>query len=200
MTDAVLKGYAADAPHLVEAYEALDSAAVLAPVLDLLPPAPSRILDIGAGTGRDGAWLARQGHATVAAEPVAALREAGILLHPEIRWIDDRLPALPVLRRLGERFDLVLLVGAWQHLPPEAHATAVAAVASLVAPRGRLMLSLRHGPGAAGRPCFPASPDRICALAGAAGLRLLARREADSVQQANRDRGVTWTWLAFERP
>lgn len=38
-------------------------------VLDLLPPAPARGLDVEAGTGRDAAALARRGYQVVAVEP-----------------------------------------------------------------------------------------------------------------------------------
>jgi hypothetical protein len=60
-------------------------------------------------------------------------------------------------------------------------------------------MSLRHGPGSPARPCFPCDPDETIAGAAGAGLVLVARREAQSVQQVNRDLGVTWTWLAFDQ-
>ena len=54
------------------------------------------MLDVGAGTGRDAAWLARLGHEVVAVEPSAAMRAEAERRHPaaRIRWIDDRLPGL----------------------------------------------------------------------------------------------------------
>jgi SAM-dependent methyltransferase len=200
MIEQVLDGYAADAADLIRRYELLSSGAVLAPIADLLPIPPARVMDVGAGTGRDGAWLARRGHEVVAAEPVAVLREAGEALHPELCWVDDSLPRLARLRGSGERYDLVLLVGVWQHLPPETHEEAMAALADLLSTKGRLILSVRHGPGAVSRPCFPADVGHVCALAEARNLTLLCRRHAESLQQANRDAGVTWTWLAFEAP
>lgn len=200
MIEQVLDGYAADAADLVPRFESLSSEAVLAPIADLLPTPPGRALDVGAGTGRDAAWLARRGNIVVAAEPVAALRKAGEALHPEMHWLDDRLPGLPCLRGSRDRYDLIFLVGVWQHLPPETHEEAMAALADLLAMKGRLILSVRHGPGASSRPCFPADVDHVCALAAARNLTLLRRRHAESLQQANRDAGVTWTWLAFEAP
>ena len=197
--ESILTGYAADAANLISLFEALSTEEVLAPVLDLLPSASSRILEVGAGTGRDAAWLAARGHHVTAVEPVEALRRAGMALHPEPDWTDDRLPGLERVCALGEHYDLVLLVAVWQHLPPEQHRTGIAALAGLIAPAGRLILSLRHGPGSPSRPCFPTNPEAIVADAAEAGLRLVRRVAAPSIQQQNRDAGVTWTWLCLER-
>ncbi len=48
-------------------------------------------LDVGAGSGRDAAWLASKGYGVIAVEPSAKLRTAAKHLHPEatIRWLDD---------------------------------------------------------------------------------------------------------------
>ena len=197
----VLQGYAEDAPELVDRFESLSTDAILAPVRDLLPCSPCRILDVGAGTGRDAAWFARQGHEVVAVEPVAGLRSAGIERHPcaGLVWIDDRLPDLEAVAATGVRFDLILLDGVWQHLPPPDHPRGLDALAALLAPGGKLILSVRHGPGAANRPCFPADVEALIAEADRLCLSLLRRQSAPSIQEANRLAGVTWTWLAFQR-
>jgi hypothetical protein len=62
-----------------------------------------------------------------------------------------------------------------------------------------LIISVRHGPGSSTRPCFPADPDRIVGYAEDTRMRLRMRRTAGSLQQGNRDLGVIWTWLCFER-
>lgn len=198
--DAVLRGYAQDAADLIPRYEALQTPDVLAPIGDLLPDEGCRVLDVGAGTGRDAAWLTARGHRVVAVEPVSALREAGMTFHPtdRIRWVDDRLPSLGRLRRRST-YDLILVIGVWQHLPPEQHRQAMETLALKLSSRGRLIISLRHGPGASNRPCFAADPDTIISYAEQAAMRLRTRRTAGSVQQENRDLGVTWTWLCFER-
>jgi SAM-dependent methyltransferase len=186
---------------LIPRFEALSSAEVLAPVMDLLPAETSLVLDVGAGTGRDAAWLAGRGHRVVAVEPVAELRVAGEALHPSgnISWLDDRLPMLAATRARGEKYDLILVVAVWQHLPPEQHPAAVANLAAMLAPGARLIMSLRHGPGAPTRACFPVSPGTILGAAEGAGLTLVANRESESIQQRNRDAGVTWTWLCLDK-
>jgi hypothetical protein len=137
----------------------------------------------------------------VAVEPVAALRNAGMALHPSpaIDWVDDRLPVLAEVRRRGESYDLILLVGVWHHLPPGQQAQALPSLAAMTGPHGRLILSLRHGPGPPSRASFPVCPDRVVAAAGQAGLSLIHRRTSPSIQPENRAAGVSWTWLCFER-
>ena len=77
-------------------FEAISPDDLYKPIADLLPIQSSRLLDLGAGTGRDAAWLAEKGHQVLAVEPVDELRQAGMGLHrsPKIEWISDRLPAL----------------------------------------------------------------------------------------------------------
>lgn len=198
----ILDGYAAAAtPELIERYEAFDPAVLYAPVLDLLPQTPGRVADIGTGTGRDAAWFAAQGHRVLAVEPVRALREAGMARHGDrgITWLDDTLPELAAARALGP-FDLVTLNGVWQHIDDAERATALPVLARMLAPGGRMVLALRHGPGAAGRPAFAISDDATISAAAGCGLALLRCRETQSHQAANRDLGVRWTWMMFERP
>lgn len=198
----VFSGYALEAEDLILRFEALSSEDVLRPVLDLLPQQPANILDVGAGTGRDAAWLAEGGHEVVAVEPVEELRRAGMALHPHPRlmWVDDRLPDLAVLLEDGRPYDLILIVAVWQHLQPEHHPVAVSSLAAIMAPKARLILSLRHGRGSPSRPCYPASADSVVELAESEGLRLLSRRQSPSVQRRNMDQGVTWTWLCLGAP
>ena len=110
-----------------------------------------------------------------------------------------RFPRLAGLPRPIRGYDLILVVGVWQHLPAQDHRQAVQTLAGRLAPRGRLIISLRHGRGAASRPCFPADPDVIVSYAADAGLGLEMRCAAPSLQPQNQARGVTWTWLALAR-
>ncbi len=194
----VLDGYAAAAPLLIERFESFSSAELLEPVLDLIPRHPVRVADIGTGTGRDAAWLARQGHDVLAVEPVRELREAGRSLHHAlpIAWLNDRLPALEQARR-NAPFDLVLACGVWQHLDDDDRSRGMLSLAGLMAPDGTLIMSLRHGPGAAGRRVFPVTADATGELARQAGLSVIRRVERESIQPGNRAAGVRWTWLAF---
>lgn len=198
--DDVLTDYAATAtPELIAGYDALPSAQIYASVLDLFPDRPARIADIGAGTGRDAAWLAGRGHSVLAVEPVQEFRDAGIALHgDQIEWVDDRLPDLAEVERRG-KFDLVLLCAVWHHLDIADRARAVRSFSRITAPGGRVILSLRHDPGALASGTYPAPPEETIDLACAAGFHLTRRAEADSVHAESRAAGVRWTWLVFTK-
>jgi hypothetical protein len=91
-------------------------------MIEKLPATPGAALDVGFGSGRDAAWLARSGWRAVAVEPVEALLAGARRLHGErgIYWLDDSLPclervqatdcALYVLRRAANK-SLILLAG-----------------------------------------------------------------------------------------
>lgn len=101
-----------------------------------------------------------------AVEPVKALRDAGLRLHgrDSIEWVDDRLPELTTLWRARHRFDLVVVNAVWQHLDDGERARSVNELAAVMLAVSRLVLSLRHGPGAPLRPVHPASTDAAIVL------------------------------------
>ena len=80
---------------LAERYESISFAEVHAEVAHLIPPAPARIADIGAGSGSDAAALARMGHQVIAVEPTAELRAEGQRRHdvPGLAWAMTPCPA-----------------------------------------------------------------------------------------------------------
>ena len=193
-------GYADAAAAFTERYERLSFDDVHRSVRHHLPPAPGRVLDIGAGTGRDAAALAAMGYDVVAVEPTAAFRDQAAALHPSprIRWLDDSLPDLRRVIDSGVAFDVVMLTAVWMHLDAAERARAMPIVAGLVRSGGVLVLTLRHGPVPPGRRMFAVSGDETAGLAEAAGLRLTLRLDDQPGATARPD--VTWTRLAFARP
>jgi len=193
------EGYASEADDLFARYESLASQDVHRAVLHLLPSAPTRVLDIGAGTGRDAAWFAAQGHQVVAVEPTDALRLRAMALHPSprIAWVDDALPELTLLRRRGDEFDLVMMTAVFMHLDAGERARAMPHIVSLLAPKGMLIMRLRHGPVPAGRRMFDVDAGDVVALTAPLGLRLVFDHRGGSIGAPNRAAGVTWTTLAL---
>lgn len=194
---ASIAGYANEASMLLETYERISPETLHGPVRHLIPGAPSRLLDIGAGSGRDAAFFAAMGHRVIAVEPVDAMREGAMKLHPArpIEWLADSLPSLALVRARSETFDAVLATAVWMHLDEGERAEAMPAVASLVVPGGALILSLRHGPIPTGRRMFDVSAEETIALAARQGLACIVNVVTGSVQARQPD--VTWTRLGF---
>jgi len=194
MSHGVIEGYAKAAPDLVTQFGAIDAQAHLAPVRAFLPDSPARVIDVGAGTGTEAVWLASLGHSVVAVEPVVQFHQTGV-----IEWREDRLPDLQLVMAGAQRYDLVLALGVIQHLEPQEQYKSIETLNRLTAPGGRLILSLRHGPGHPDRQVFDIDVDAILDCAACAGLTLCSRQAAGSLQEANRPAGVVWTWLVLDR-
>jgi SAM-dependent methyltransferase len=192
------EGYGEEADKLAVSYESLTFEGVQREVLHLIPSVPCRVLDIGAGTGRDAAALAAKGHTVTAMEPTAAMRVHGQRLHalPRIEWMDDALPELAVLRATARRYDLVMATAVWMHLDKAERATAMRNVAELMAPHALFLASLRHGPVPSGRRMFDVSADETVALAGDHGLSPIHRSGRGDMFGRP---GVTWTFLGFRK-
>ncbi|MET8871545.1 class I SAM-dependent methyltransferase [Nocardia sp. NPDC004604] len=190
-------GYGEAAEALAEQYESVTFTEVHREVLHLFPTRPSSVLDIGAGSGRDAAALTARGHRVVAAEPTAELRALGQRLHAdqEIEWVDDALPALPGLAAQERRFDLILLTAVWMHLDERQRASAMARLVGLLESKGRVVLSLRHGPIPVGRRMFPVSAEETIGLAQSHGLNVV--HEAQREDPHGRP-GVAWTCLGLQ--
>ena len=171
----VVASYDVRAPVLVPEYESLSFEEIHASVLDLLPNCDSCILDVGAGTGRDAAWFAANGHNVVAVEPSAQFRAAGQERHrlPDIRWMNDTLPALEKVLRSKLTFDLVWVSAVWMHVPRSVRARAFRKLVSVMSPGASMMFSLRQGPPPPDRPMEPATAAEVEELARRHGLQTI---------------------------
>lgn len=194
------EGYAEEADTLVAQYESIAFAHAQRSILDLIPAAPARVIDIGAGTGRDAAGFAALGHRVLAVEPTEPFRVRAMALHPSprIEWLDDGLPELARVRARRESFDVVLMNAVWMHLDDDQRRRGMPNVAALVRPGGIMSLSLRYGPVPAGRRMFAVPAEETIELAAAEGLSLLRRN--DHLDSAFNRPGISWTRLVLQRP
>jgi len=198
----VLDEYAAATTgSFVERSEAVSTEKLLEPFVDMFPPPPARIVDIGAGTGRDAAWLSQRGYDVTAVEPVAELRDIGMSLHPtdRIDWREGTLPDLSISPAPAHAFDVALLSAVWQHLDDRDRARSMQRIADLTAVGGVVLISLRQGPGAPSPTLYEVSVPATIDLATANGLRMEREVRIESMQAPDRAAGVYWTWLAFRR-
>lgn len=186
--------------EFAEAYETFGFDEVHRDALPFVPSKPGCVLDVGAGSGRDAAWFAARSWEVVAVEPAAALRAEAARLHPqpEIRWLDDRLPALAGVHRLGLAFDLVWVSGVWMHMPPADRPRAMRKLATLLKPGGRMVLTLRHGPAPQDRPMWPVDAHEVERLGLDHGLALRAATQRAEDRQGRDD--VRWQTVVLDLP
>ncbi|WP_051843853.1 class I SAM-dependent methyltransferase [Streptomyces sp. NRRL S-813] len=186
-------GYAESADALAVQYEEVTFEAVHGAVLQLVPAEPGRILDVGAGTGRDAAALAARGHHVVAVEPTPELREHGQRIHPDstIHWVDDTLPDLVLTQG---RFDAVFATAVWMHLDAGERRRAMARIAALLIPGGLFFVTLRHGPVPEGRHMFDVSAAETVESGSTYGLRTVHLSERSDLHGRS---GVHWSHLVL---
>ncbi|WP_020410239.1 class I SAM-dependent methyltransferase [Hahella ganghwensis] len=137
--------YNQNADQVFSRYQSLSFEAVHGAWLDSLPASPGNALDIGAGSGRDAAWLADKGWQVTAVEPADHLRKLAKEFHHQgsIHWVKDSLPSLTEIGN-RQRFDLILVSAVWMHLPPKEQAHGLDRLRQLLAPEGLLVITWRN--------------------------------------------------------
>ena len=102
---------------------------------------PGRTADVGAGSGREVAWLAANGFQVVGYEPSQALLDEARARYPGLTF--DR-AALPELVGIGDdTFDNVLCETVVMHLARDQIAASVRRLVAILKPRGILYVSWR---------------------------------------------------------
>lgn len=130
---------------------------------------PGRVLDLGAGEGRNSVWLAECGWHVTAVEfsgiAIDRARRIATARRVEVCWVQaDLLEWQPP----SASFDLVLML--YLHLPQRDLATVVGRAASAVAPGGTLLVighdrsNLEHGHGGPQDPTVLYSADELVDL------------------------------------
>ena len=180
-------------------YEVVAATDVNRWLYDLLPEGKGCILDIGAGSGRDAAWLAAQGHDVVAAEPNPTMREEAEKRHPDatFKLLADGLPDLSKTFRTGLSFDLVLMNAVWMFIAPGDRERAFRKLVTLLRPKGVIAMTLRRGPVEVDRGMHPVSTEEIERLARRHGAYVERVRSAPD--HFGR-RQITWTQIAIRLP
>jgi SAM-dependent methyltransferase len=109
-------------------------------------PAPSRILDIGCGSGRDFLELTRAGHLVFGVDACPAMVAAAIAecrrqaVDPNGRFFCEALPDLCSFK--DDEFDGVLCSGVLMHLPESQLFDSVYTIRRILKPDGRLLVSV----------------------------------------------------------
>ncbi|MGF1849404.1 class I SAM-dependent methyltransferase [Vibrio lentus] len=160
------------------------------------PCGATRVLDVGAGSGRDTRWFVEQGCSVVAVEPASELRQLGILnSSTQVQWLDDALPALSKVRKLCIQYDLILLSAVWMHLNLSVRKESIAVLSELLSDNGRLVITLRHGVFNDGRSAYSVSVEQLERLSEAVGLIVChVADDSDSLKRKE----ISWQTVVLE--
>lgn len=162
------------------------------------------VLDIGAGSGRDAKFLAeqatpRQDVAVYAVEPARELAAIGkpLTQHLNVTWLQDSLPALEVMHEIELQFDLILLSAVWMHIAEFERFDSLTRLTQLLAPQGRLIISLRHGPSGDERQMHQVSIKELEALSKTLRLTIIdsVTAETDKLGRAE----VHWETVVLKK-
>ena len=179
-------------------YESISAEDMLNWLQDLMPADGGRILDVGAGSGRDAAWLAERGYQVVAVEPSPAMREEASKRHKSrnIRWEDERLPDIPRASKQGP-YDLILVSAVWMHMSQKKRKRAFRKLVNLLTADGTLAITLRQGAEIPERGIHEITAEEFESLSHDHGATVVYRDECeDRLGREN----VRWTRVAIRFP
>jgi SAM-dependent methyltransferase len=172
----------------------------------------ARILDVGAGSGRDVKYLTELAAKThndknnikiFAAEPAKELSQLGQKTTQglNVKWLEDSLPALSNVTKQEISFDLILLSAVWMHIPASDRTRSIRKLANLLKPGGKLVISLRHGQTT--EECKQRKMHHVCAdelkkIATDVGLftKLETAKEEDKLGRNH----VSWQTVVLQMP
>jgi SAM-dependent methyltransferase len=155
--------YDQHADKFFEQYRSLGAAEVLKDVLHAIPAAPSLVLDVASGSGRDSEYLASLGHTVVSVEPAKVLRDKAVALGQGSRILqfDSSLPFLEGLDRFDGGFDFILCAAAWMHLNPLERGEAACRLHALLKKGGRAAVTYKVAPPEPERAMFAIHAEQV---------------------------------------
>ena len=179
-------------------YESIDPGELNAWLEPYIPQERASILDVGAGSGRDAAWLASKGHDVIAVEPSPDMRKEAERLHSKSSFtlFADRLPDLKKTIETCMSFDLILLNAVWMFIPEAERKRSFRKLITLLKPRGVIALSLRI-PCESHRGMHPVSVSEIEGLAQGHGAYIESTAEVDDLLGRP---GVKWHHMIVRLP
>lgn len=192
------QGYEEQAAGLALRYDTKDLDNGYAWFRSLMPLAPARFLDIGSGSGRDALYFSSLGYTVCAVEPTDAFR-AIAMAKPgaeKIEWLEDALPELASLE--GRCFDIITMMAVFMHFDERERMSVLQTVSQLLAPKGILAMTIRHGEVPEGRRMFEIADEEVIDVGEQFGLKRVHQARAQSLQACNAAKGIIWSQLVFQ--
>lgn len=198
-----LEFYERNAAETAAKYRAVDQSGWRKVYAEVFP-VRGRVLDVGAGSGRDVALLATMGFDAWGLEPAEAMRAEAVRAFPDLvgRILPLGLP-LPENAEVGGLFDGVVCSAVLMHVPEAELFDAAFSLKRVLKEKGRLLISVpatrpglnEEGRDETGRLFKLLQPEYLMLLFERLGFQLLRRWEdADGLGRA----GVCWNNFLFE--
>lgn len=172
---------------------------IFSDVAEYLPSSGESCLDIGAGSGRDSAALAKRGLKVTAVEPSDEFRALAKNYHNDsnITWVNDNLPYLKKVNSSNQKFDFILMSAVWMHLSPEDRTLALHTAFNLLNTPGRMVLTLRLGPAEPERIIYKISTEEAISKAKEAGfaIEFVNPLKEDGLNRNN----ITWQIVVLSK-
>lgn len=202
MDQATLQFYDGKAAELAAKYRDVDQVAWRKQFQEAFP-AGARVVDVGAGSGRDVAALLEIGFDAYGIEPAEGMRREAQRNYPQLagRLFSLGLP-LPEDADTGGPFDGVVCSAMFMHVPEAERFDAAFSLKRLLREKGRLWISVpaerpgldTEGRDESGRLFAPVHPEDLQLLFERLGFQLLRRwEEADRLGRP----GFTWNTFLF---
>lgn len=192
--------YEKNAERLFSDYISLDFETIFLDVKRYIGDCHGQALDVGAGSGRDAAALASKGFQVVAVEPSSRMRALAqeYYVGSDIHWVDDSLPLLSKIISSNKKFDLILLSAVWMHLTKHEQSKSLEVLSSLLADKGKLIITLRLGPPEPDRNISVVRTDELLELAKKNSLTpvFVSELGTDSFKRNE----IQWQKVVFSKP
>lgn len=203
MDEATVYCFDRDAAAIATAYEQSSMEEVQRQLVRYLPGG-GRVLEIGCGSGRDAAFLTKEGFSVTAVDPSAGMIGEAVARHPvlEGRVLQEGFPLSPESPLLEEKYQAVVSIATVMHIPDSELFEFALQVRELLEPGGVLVISssvgregLRGNRDPSGRLMLERPPDELQLLFERTGFRYITGIEtADAA-----GRNLRWHTLVMER-
>jgi 2-polyprenyl-3-methyl-5-hydroxy-6-metoxy-1,4-benzoquinol methylase len=141
MNHTTLKYYQENGKNIAARYESAD-VSDLHRILNGCFKLPASLLELGCGSGRDAAFMAKQGFNVTAVDGSAMMIEAAQHYHPELSGCLHTVQLPEGLSSRFDKFDGVFSIATLMHFSPPQIETILIRVKSLLVSKGRLFFSV----------------------------------------------------------
>ena len=144
--DRTIEIYNKNAKEFIKRYEKADMSALQRLMIEYLEPG-SKVLDIGFGSGRDLAFLKDHGMEIWGIDPAENFVKNAKKRFADIadRFAVSGLPNLSLPEHFPEKFDAILLIAVWMHIPKEKQIESARKICALLKKGGKIVLSYSIG-------------------------------------------------------